>query len=288
MKTNYVKLLSQLGNVFFVFILLIFLGSCEKENLSDQDQLTLDAKAHHKEKESDDDDDFQAFHQGFNNNTDAWADQYVEGVLGWCGTIDLWTRKSGDIMPSKGNGYATVMWGECNTFWSEEAGEQGLPTFQYGAPATQDPELWSPTWPSSGFIQDLDIYLDPAMFEDGTAFTYAQSLKLQGEMAFIYFAIDVVKEAGSLYINEFEVPEAGWYTFSYVFSDNEGKLMIDFELLEKNHVLYSVAIENRLYAPEVATSDLWVDDYGSGYIWFVYLQDEVALPIDEQMLRPGK
>lgn len=269
-----------------LFLLILF-SSCEKESLPVLEDNILDAKAQNNEKEGSDDD-FQSFHQSFNNNTDAWADQYVEGVLGWCGTIELWTKKTGEVMPSKGNGYATVMWGECNTFWSEEADEEGLPTFQYGAPATQDPDLWSATWPSSGFIQNLDIYLDPAMFDNGVAFTYSNSLKLQGEMAFIYFAFDVVKDAGSLYINDFEVSEAGWYTFSYVYGEDEGKLLIDFQLLQKNQLLYSFPIEKRLYAPEVSTSDLWVDDYGSGYIWFVYLQDGVALPIDEQMLRAGK
>lgn len=292
MKTYFLQCRSQKLNWVASIIVLIFLVSCEKDNLP-QEEFTLDAAVQNKGK-ANTANGFQAFHQGFNHNTNSWADQYVEGVLGWCGTINLLDRKSGGVIPSKGSGYATVMWGECNDFWQADPSEiplkqeEGLPAFAEGAPATQDPSHWSSVWPASGYVQNLDIYLNPEMFDEGVAFTYSQSLKMQDEMAFIYFAFDVVKESGELFINEFKISEEGWYTFSYVFGEKDGNLSVDFELLLDNQEIYSFPIESRLYAPEVATSSLEVDRYGSGYIWFVYIQEGVALPIDEQILRPGK
>lgn len=188
MKTSLSNQFLKLSALLCSLFLVVFLNSCEKDNISGLEDNVLDARAQ-KNGETSATNGFQAFHQGFNHNTDAWADQYVEGVLGWCGTISLHDRKSGEVRPSAGNGYATVMWGECNTFWSEEADEMNLPLFEYGAPATQDPALWSSTWPESGYLQDLDIYLDPEMFEEGVAFTYSQSIKSVEEMAFTYFGL---------------------------------------------------------------------------------------------------
>lgn len=270
---------------FFTLILIVFITSCEKESLSEEGPV-LNAKAKADKKASDGDSGFQAFHQGFNTNTKAWADKDVSGVLGWCGTIELWNRKNGVVAPSAGNGYATVAWGDCNTFWSEEADEVGLPTFKEGAPATQDPDLWSSSWPENGFLQQLDIYLDPDMFQDGNAFTYANSLKLRSEMVFHYFAVEVTKSDNTLYVDGYPVSGAGWYTFTYLFGDESGDLTVDFVLTRNNNWMYSSSIDGMLYS-EDPTSSLHVDHLGSGYIWFVSLQEGVELPIDEQYLRPG-
>lgn len=296
MKTNFLQCKTQKLNWLVSIIVLIFLVSCEKENLP-QENLTLDATVQNKGKASTSNG-FQAFHQGFNHDTDTWADQYVEGVLGWCGTINLMGGKSGDIMPSKGSGYATVMWGECNYFWSTpadmlEGKPYYYPAFEAGAPATQDPALWSASWPSAGFIQQLDIYLNPEMFEPGLAFMYSHSLFNSEEGSFIYFVVEVTKQEGELFINDFKIPEEGWYTFKYLFdSGSDGELEVDFALLNDGRKLYGTPIlENMPAAPgeqPVSTSSFDVENYGSGYLWFVTLQDGVELPIDEQILRPGK
>ncbi|WP_324720622.1 hypothetical protein [Salinimicrobium sp. HB62] len=278
---------NQFFKFFTFFLSLIFLNSllsCEKDELTSLDEdlnVQVTKKAHAKSSNG-----FFAFHQGFNHNTAAWADQNVEGILGWCGTINLQDKKSGDVVPSAGSGYATVMWGECNTFWSEEADDMNLPIFEYGAPATQDPELWSSSWPSSGFVQELDIYLDPDMYDNGLAFIYSSSLKAQEATAFVYFAVNVVKVGDALLVDEHPVTESGWYGFNFLFDDNEGALQVRFELEDNHKVAYSAYLENDL--AENLTAGYEVEDYGSGYVWFVAIAEGVALPIDEYRLRPGK
>lgn len=286
MKTSLTNQFSKFYVLLCSLLLVFLFSSCEKDNISGLEDNILDAKAK-KIGKANNASGFQAFHQGFNHNTDAWADQYVEGVLGWCGTISLQNRASGLVNPSAGKGYATVSWGECNTFWSEEADEMGLPLFEYGAPATQDPALWSSTWPESGFVQQLDIYLDPAMFEEGLAFIYSSSLKAQESMSFAYFAINVMKSADALVVDDFAVTEAGWYGFKYVFQEGgEGDLQIEFQLLDQGKVIFSTSLNEDLGGAPV--TDYAVNDYGSGYVWFVSIAEGVALPIDEYKVRPGK
>lgn len=292
MKICLFKKMRTIFNLFFTLLLVALMSSCEKEAANeefenDYNAVNLVGKANTANG-------FMAFHQGFNHSVHPWVDLSVEGVLGWCGTIELQNRKSGEVSPSAGNGYATVMWGECNEFWQADPSEipfkeeAGLPAFPEGAPATQDPALWSSSWPSSGFVQDLDIYLDPEMFSEGVAFIYSESIKALEGMSFTYFGVNVMKTGGELYINDFMIPEEGWYTFSFVNGDNDGRLTLDFELFKNNKMLYSVPLETSLFDPDLATSEIEVKDYGSGYIWFALLQEGVALPIDEQMLRPGK
>lgn len=292
MKIYLFKKMRTVFNIFFILLLIVLTNSCEKEAPSEEfendfNAVNLVGKANTANG-------FMAFHQGFNERVHPWVDLSVEGVLGWCGTIELQSRKSGEVNPSAGNGYATVMWGECNEFWQADPSEipfkeeAGLPAFAEGAPATQDPALWSSSWPSSGFVQDLDIYLDPEMFSEGVAFTYSESIKALGGMSFTYFGVNVVKSGGELYINDFMIPEEGWYTFSFVNDHIDGRLELDFELFKNNKMLYSVPLETSLFDMDLATSEIEVEDYGSGYIWFAFLQEGVALPIDEQMLRPGK
>ena len=287
MKTLLIKQISRLFLVACSPILMNLLLSCQKEEFTPKEESILDAELSSRAN-ANTSNGFLAFHQGFNHNTAAWADQFVEGPLGWCGTIELHNRKSGSISPSAGNGYATVMMGECNTFWSEEAEEMDLPLFQYGAPATQDPKLWSATWPSSGFVQDLDIYLDPDMFEPGMAFIYSSSLKAQDEMAFIYFAVNVVKEGDELKVEGYPVGEEGWYGFKFLFNDDgEGNLQVGFELEDNAKTVYSTYLSSDL-GGENPTAGYSVDNYGSGYVWFVAIAEGVELPIDEYRLRPGQ
>lgn len=97
-----------------------------------------------------------------------------------------------------------------------------------------------------------------------------------------------MKTEGDLYINDYRIPEEGWYTFSFIFSDDEGNLNLDFQLLQNNQLVYSFPIENTLFEPTSPTESFNVHEFGSGYLWFAYLQEGVSLPIDEQFLHPGK
>ncbi|MFD2518353.1 hypothetical protein [Salinimicrobium flavum] len=251
-------------------LLLTFLFSCETEQIAEE-EMVLDARVNAE---------FPTYHQGFNHDLHPWADSSIEGFWGWCGSIELQTRKSSDLAPSAGQGFATVMNGTCNEYWSAE--------FESSAPATFDEDLWSSSWPSSGFIHELDIYLDPAMYDEGAAFTYTNSLYYPAlAYPFIYFVVDVVKTGEVLTVDGYPVEEAGWYTFRMVNdSDSMGMLSVDFELLDKGRLLYTASIDQTMYGEE--TSDFEAAKLGSGYIWFVSIAEGVELPIDEYRLRPGK
>ncbi|WP_139220662.1 hypothetical protein [Salegentibacter flavus] len=225
---------------------------------------------------------FPTFHHNFNDNLGPWVDNSIEGELGWCGSIELADRKNSDISPSAGRGFAILMNGTCNDYYTEQG-------FETSGPATFDPALWGMNFPESGFIHQLDIYLDPGSFESGAAFTYANSLFYEAaDYPFRYFSIDVTKTEAILWVEDYQVSENGWYTFRHVNSrDDEGNLKVDFELLKNGKVLYSTSIDQTLLTAESTTSFL-ADGLGSGYIWFVSIQEGVSLPVDEYFLRPGK
>lgn len=292
MKTFLSKLFTNFFSfICFTFLLVIF-GSCEKETLSNEDlnaSYNLEAKA----KVPKINDGFKAFHQGFESNTKAWSDQDVPGILGWCGSIDLEDKNSGTIVPSKGSGYAIIKWGECNYFWSSDPAENpdkaaGTPVFTHSAPATQDPDLWSTSWPSNGYTQQLDIYLDPAMFEEGTAFSYFNSVFVpEDENHFRYFAVFVDKVGDHLEVMNENISEKGWYTFRYTFSsDIDGNLLVTFELWKDKGQIMSETIDATFYTGEL-TLTIPASELGSGYIWFESLQEGVGLPIDEHYLSPA-
>lgn len=209
-------------------------------------------------------------------------DSSFEGELGWCGTFQLQDRRSSDIKPSAGRGFATVMHGPCNDFWTERG-------FKSSAPASDFPEYWGGSFPESGFVQQLDIYLDPDAFKQGSAFIYSNSLFYpEIGFGFRYFSIEVNKAREALWVDDFEVNEAKWYTFRYIFGqDAEGDLLVNFELLQNGHSLYKTSIDHTFLTGE-ATSGFEADSMRSGYIWFVSIQEGVELPIDEHVLRPGK
>lgn len=290
MKTSSVKLFTTFT---CCFLLILFFNSCEKEQLSSELDSTSIKEVGKKDKAPKTNEGFKAFHQGFEANTNAWSDKDVPGILGWCGTINLEDKKSGMVAPSKGNGYAVIEWGECNYFWSSDPAEnpekaEGVPVFKSSAPATQDPSLWSTSWPANGYIQQLDIYLDAEMFEDGNAFTYVNSIYVpDDENHFRYFAVMVEKVEGDLYVAGEMIPDAGWYTFRNVFrSDSEGNLVADFELWKEREQIMTMPLTQTLYTEEL-TSSLSTADLGSGYIWFASLQEGVQLPIDEHYLSPA-
>ena len=175
------------------------------------------------------------------------------------------------------------------------------------APATTlEPGLLSTKFPESGYVQQLDIYLDPdygtgnedltfldmlGISDDNVVFTFANTVgnhtQVILEAQFVYFTTFVLKENGNMKIGDFQVDEAGWYTFRHVFgSDSEGSLTVDFELLQNRQLLYTESISTSILG--VSTSDLNTDGLGSAYIWFPTIADGVELPIDQHRLRPGK
>lgn len=280
---------------------------------------------------------FKTFHQGFNRDTEPWITKEDPGPLGWCGSIERISRTSsvpgrggspgpvargnpGPVLPSVGGGYALVEHGRCNDFFAFGDG------FSFdgatSAPATLTPELLSTTYPPSGFVQQLDVYLDPAYpagvdgpdydtsegtveglvqtldggiaaAVDGVVLHYANSLCVLAEggcttFDFRYFDIAVTKDGGVLEVAGHPVTEAGWYTFRHVFgSDAAGNLTVEFQLRRKGRTLFTEPVESTFLTGE-ATSDFAVDDLGSGYIWFVSIADGLELPIDEHVLRRGK
>lgn len=256
--------------------------------------------------------DFPVLHQGFNHDTGPWVDQGDEGLLGWCGTIEQIDRRDGvDPAPSAGRGYATVENGGCNEFYREIFGE----AFTSAPASGPNPDLSSTTFPESGFVQQVDIYLDPAhpagnetvvigpdggfalAGTDDVVFNYANSLCVLGDdgtcpldtfddVEFRYFAVPVTKNEGDLLVAGRKVEEAGWYTFRHVFGSDDGALTVVFELVQDGRPLFTESIENTLLTGE-ATSDFDVSDLGSGYVWFVSVADGLELPIDEHRLRPG-
>ena len=279
--------------------MIFFFNSCQKENLNEEGN-AFDAKTKVKKASEDDGDEeggeatdesatFPSFHQGFNHSFAPWADEATANdVSGWCGDIELKSRKDGDIAPSAGAGYATVKFGPCNTHWAAAGFPNG------SAPATLDPSLFSQVWPESGFVHQLDIYLDPSDFEEGNAFDLFFGLYYNWyDYPFDYYAIHVSKEDGSLLINEeYEVNDAGWYTFKQSYDKTkEGILTADFELQDNHHTVYSTTLNTTVMGnTKLNINDIYADGYiiGSGYMWFPYIAPGVELAIDEYQLRPGK
>ncbi|MEJ2502225.1 MAG: hypothetical protein P8177_02745, partial [Gemmatimonadota bacterium] len=111
---------------------------------------------------------FQLWRQGFNHGTDGWVTDDVPGPAGWCGDIETAVRGTGPVPPAAGEGYAIVTEGDCNAF------HQGRGFLTSGPAAGFMPI--NRTFPDGGYIQDLDIYLDPD-WADGTGFGYVISFQ---------------------------------------------------------------------------------------------------------------
>lgn len=245
---------------------------------------------------------FPTWHQGFNHGTEGWYGEETAGDLGWCGKINHHVGRSGGALPSAGRGYATVELGPCNAFWTGMFG----PAHVNGpwAPGL-DFALFSESFPRSGFVMELDVYLDPDWtansLEPGTLnffappdaiFTLAASVR---ELAsapptpvFHYFAVPVMPDDCALSILGRSVTEEGWYTFRYVFRDEGGRLAVDFELRERRGgKMFTQPLGTR-FLSGLPTSDLATADIGSGYLWFAGLTPDLELPIDEHRIRPGR
>lgn len=260
---------------------------------------------------------FPVFHQGFNHGVFPWSDGEEAGPTGWCGDINhVDGREGADPQPSAGRGYATVAFGACNEYWTGVFSGVGLATFS-GPASGPDPELLSTTWPASGFVQELDVHLDPADYAGGLAFIYTNSLCILATdtdpdlcdpdlpepgddplppSPYRYFPVFVVKggpvsSSPLLVVTPDAAPlaavtEPGWYTFRHVFGSEGGTLTVDFELRKDEQLLGSSPVLST-FITEESTSSFDVTDLGSGYIWFPVIAGP-ALPIDEQRLRRGR
>jgi hypothetical protein len=221
---------------------------------------------------------YPAWHQGFEQGTAGWFTNDTSGPEGWCGDITRYERGSGPVMPSIGKGYAVVANGACNEYWMNNGWSESGPYAPFGG--------YSESWPQSGFVTKLDIYLDPS-WEDGTNFTYAVSAHLLDENEFRYFLFPVAKESGALQVVEHEVSEAGWYTFRVRFREQSGHLAVDFELAQHGQVLFAQPMTATAFTGE-QTSSFEISGVGTGYSWFVSLSPGLQLPIDQHMYRPGE
>lgn len=245
---------------------------------------------------------FPTWHQGFNHGTDGWFGGETAGPNGWCGSIDQQDRRSGDVTPSAGSGYATVEQGPCNVFF---AGEFGANLVNGPWAPGDDFSNFSDSWPTAGYVTELDIYLDPKwkanspplpsvnfFAPSGTVFTYAVSVReLSSPKAagvFHYFFVPVLPGSDGLSILGHVVDEAGWYTFRHVLRDAGGELAVDFELAERRGgTLFVEPITTRFYTG-LPTADLDPTTLGSGYSWFAAIAHGLELPIDEHRVRPGR
>lgn len=243
---------------------------------------------------------FPNWTQGFNHDTEGWYGGETEGELGWCGTVERHDRGSGNVTPSAGRGYATVSQGPCNAFWAGQFGPDLV-----NAPGAYGPDFsnFSEEWPTAGFVQELDVYLDPDWEANpppppsvnffappGTVLTYAATVRELSADPFVfhYFGVPVLPGGDGLSILGHDVTEAGWYTFRHVFRDENGRLAVDFELAERRGgTLFSEPIATEFYTG-VPTADLVPADLGSGYVWFAAIAHGLEVPIDEHRMRPGR
>lgn len=243
---------------------------------------------------------FQTWHQGFNHGTEGWYGQETAGDLGWCGGVEHVNRHTGNLAPSAGRGYALVSLGGCNDFWIDFGFSEDL----VNAPWAPGPEfaLFSDVWPASGFIYELDIYLDPTwtpdepeppLFNDqappGTVFTYVGSVREIATDRFFYFAVPVLSDNGALSIFGRTVDEAGWYTFRHLFMENGGQLSVMFEFASRRGgTLFTEPIETEFFGQDADLGALSVTELSSGYLWFAAIADGLEVPIDEHRVRPGR
>lgn len=212
---------------------------------------------------------FKNFHQGFEIDARPWAAFTAQG--GWCGSITLMNRGDGDVLPSAGAGYAVVEHGRCAA---------PFPPVTSAPSSGPFPDLLSTSWPTSGFVHQIDVYLEPSYPggtdgpdyddpENGTTdglvyqpdgnvvpavedivFTFAASfcvLDDQGVCAIPqglrYVSVPVTRSGGDLEVAGRSVEEAGWYTFRYIFdSDGQGRLAVDFQLARKGRVLVAESV----------------------------------------------
>lgn len=251
---------------------------------------------------------FPTWHQGFNQGHLGWYGAEQSGDLGWCGEIRAVQGPQSDPAPSAGRGYALVAQGECNSFWDNLYSAPGAQLV--GVPWAPGPEfsaMFEPM-PPSGFVRELDIYLDPTweasplepgtwVFEldpqgSGDLFGYSVTFATSGPPApvFHYIRVPVTSGSGALYVGQagHEVDEAGWYTFRHLFGDEGGQLTVDFELRTASGELVGHESVDALYFSGLAPEAFATSQVLTGYTWFTSISPGLEVPIDEHRVRPGR
>lgn len=224
------------------------------------------------------------FQQTFNANTDGWVTNEPSGSNGWCGDIAHVSADGGSVTPSNGSGYATVVHGACNEYWNENGFPNGSGPFgpfgEYNDEVGFDGN-------DNGFVQELDVYLDPNWAApDTTVFTYAATfdlLNVDPPDNFRYLFVPVTKPDETLLVGGEAINEAGWYTFRHRFTTENGSLAVDFELLRNGEVLATQSVTTTAFSGEDVSS-FEVSNVGTGYAWFVVIRSGLQVPIDEQEL----
>lgn len=194
--------------------------------------------------------------------------------------------------------------GACNHFWTA----RGIP---YAGPYAAGPEsvLYSERWPEGGYVTELDVHLDPAwsahrgvlaFFYPTTVFQLAATiferdyvLGTPHPAPHWVALIDAVPGEEALSVHGHRIEDTGWYTFRFVFSDEQGEVRVTFELRERRGgVLTRVELPAKSFAAGFPAADvqepLLTRDHGSGHIWFIDLPPGLAVPIDEHRVRRGR
>lgn len=227
---------------------------------------------------------FENWRQSFEDDTDSWVTSADPGLFGWCGEIERVDVSelmctADEVRPLSGDSHAIVRHGECNEYWSE--------AFPDGSgPGSSRP--FNEGFPDGGYVSSLNIYLDPA-WDEGAGFGYADSFQeLDAEFPnFRYLFIPVARTETGLFVGEFQVTEAGWYTFSTVYSGKGNSLSADFVLSRHDWPLYSQSHDVTLVSEEPVDS-FRINNTSNGYIWFVYISPGLDLAIDEEQMRAGR
>lgn len=259
---------------------------------------------------------FPVWHQGFQHDVDGWVGAETAGPLGWCGQVEHVDTRGGEDAspePSAGTGYALISAGGCNDYWSAA----GIPG---GAPYALGRDDTLPTsdgWPTAGYVESLDIYLDPAwsgraagalsLFYPDTVLQLAATVfERDYEVGDVHTGphwvapVDVVPGENALSVLDHRIDEAGWYTFRFAFTALDGKVQTAFQLRsDDGQVLIAVEdMEPRALAGPVLVpfeEPLLTDEYAAGYLWFFdapvatgTVPSPVPVAIDEHLVRPGR
>ena len=252
----------------------------------------------------DPDSSLMSWHQGFERETEGWYDGEDEAPWGWCGVIETPEERGGgpgNVAPSAGQGYALVSAGPCNDYWREF-----LPG---GAPYAPGPEgsLFSDEWPDAGYVTELDVYLRPSWSDTYEGMLSRDSIIQLGATVFELdyeipdfhpfphwiVTVDAVPAQEALTVFDHRIDEAGWYTFRFVFSEEDGEVQAAFELSDHGGELLTRVKDLQPMEAQGSSmvpfnGEVPADQYGSGHIWFLDIAPGLQLPIDEHRVRPTR
>lgn len=225
---------------------------------------------------------FENWRQAFTSDTGGWATSADPGPSGWCGEIervhvDELMCTVGEIRPLSGDTYAVIRHGECNEFYSDIFPDGSAPASAF--------RPHNESFPDGGFVSSLNIYLDPA-WEEGAGFGYAEAFQVLDEdwPNFRYVFVPVARTEAGLFVEDFQVSEAGWYTFSTVFSSEGKSLRADFVLSRHGWPLHRHAHDTTMFSQQPVAS-FNIDNTSNAYIWFTHISEGLDLAIDEEQMR---